>query len=280
MNFQSLEISSIDASGRLRPINPVWVSTFAEALAEGDDLPPIEVVERGSGYRLVNGAHRLAAHVEVGLSTIDARVFAAAEYADEAAIRLREIRANMATIELTVLDRAVHIAAWKEIYETVNTVDRRGGKRRGIEPATNRQDFAIRFSAAAAEALDISERSVRIAVQIASGIVPMVRNRIALAPIAKNASELLQLSHQDGARQAAIVDLLLSEPPQAGSVADAIAVIDRIPAPTKFTGWERVSDRFSRLSPADQGRFFAAHADAIDVWMATRRTIAPRRRSA
>jgi ParB family chromosome partitioning protein len=228
----------------------------------------------------VQGAHRLAAHVETGRTTIDARVFAAAEFVDEAAIRLREIRANMATIELTVLDRAVHLAAWKELYETVNTTERRGGKRRGIEVEINSQDFAKRFSLAAAEALGISERSIQIAVQIASGIVPMVRARIALASIAKTASELLQLSHQDGTRQAAIVDLLLSDPPQAGSVAEAIAVLDRIPAPTKFAGWERVSDRFSRLSPADQGRFFAAHADAIDVWMAARRAAAPQRRSA
>lgn len=229
MTIQTIEIARIDASGRLRPINPNWVATLAEELAAGEVLPPIEVVERATGFRLVAGGHRLAAHAAAGRSEIGAQVLSAAEFADEAAVRMREIKENMLRFELTALDRAVHLATWKEIYETDNTVDRRGGKRRGAETQTNRQDFATRFSATAATALDISERTVRMAVQVAAGLAPTVRARIAATPIADTMSELLQLSHQDADRQEKIVGLLLAEPPVASSVAEAIAVLDRPP---------------------------------------------------
>lgn len=270
MQLRSIEISRTDASGRIRALDPVWIATFREMLDAGEELPPIEVVERGTGFRVVTGFRRHAAHVEAGRSEIAALVFSATEFAGEAAIRQRQITANMAQSELTALDRAIHLCAWKELYETVNATDQRGGKRRGAEAETNSQDFAKRFSLAAAEALGISERSVQIAVKIATGIVPTVRERIALAPIARVASELLQLAHQEPLRQERIIGLLLASPPTVASVAEAVAVLDATPAPARLTGWERVSDRFSRLPKRDQDQFFTAHADAIDRWMMTR----------
>lgn len=271
MVIRTIDIAAIDASGRLRPINPTWSATLAETLAAGDRLPPIEVVERGDGYRLIAGGHRLDAHRIVGRTTIEAEVYTAAAFADEAAIRLREIKENMLRFELTALDRAVHLATWKEIHEASYEPPKRGRKPKTIAPeelAQNSAAFAQSFSKAASDALGISERSVQVAVQIAAGIDLDVRDRIAGAPIADTASELLQLAHQIPVRQAKIVDLLLSDPPRAGSVAEAIAALDATPAPTRLTGWERVSDRFSRLNHLEQERFFQAHADAIDRWLA------------
>ena len=270
MPYKSIEIAKIDTTGRLRPINPTWSRAMSETLERGEKLPPIEVVERGDAYRLIAGGHRVDAHRLVGLTMIDAEVYSASAFADEAAIRLREIKENMLRFELTALDRAVHLATWKEIHEAAYTPPKRGRKSKKIDPEKLAQDsaaFSMSFSKAASEALRISERSIQVAVQIASGIGQEIRERIAQAPIADVASELLQLSHQDDERQTAIVDLLLAEEPQAATVAEAIAILDRIPAPAKLNGWERVSDKFSRLSQADQYRLFAAHADAIDRWL-------------
>ncbi len=271
--LREIEILRIDATGRLRPINPTWSAAMAETLVAGERLPPIEVVERGADFRLIVGGHRLDAHRLVGRTVIEAEVYTAAEFADEAAIRLREIKENMLRFELTVLDRAVHLATWKEIHEATYEPPKKGRKPKKIDLEKLVQDsaaFSESFSATAAAALGISERSVRVAVQIASGIDLDIRDRIARAPIADVASELLQLAHQEPARQARIVDLMLSEPPRAGSVAEAVAVLDATPAPAKLIGWEKVSDRFSRLNRLEQDRFFAAHADAIDRWLATR----------
>ena len=271
--LREIQISRIDASGRLRPINPTWAAAFAEALAAGERLPPIEVVERGDGFRLISGGHRLHGHKIAEREVIEAEVYTAAAFADEAAIRLREIKENMLRFELTVLDRAVHLATWKEIHEASYEPAKRGRKPKKIDPEKLAQDsaaFSESFSATAAAALGVSERSIQVAVQIAVGIDLGIRERIAAAPIADVASELLQLAHQTQDRQARIVDLLLADPPRAGSVAEAVAVLDVTPAPAKLTGWEKVSDRFSRLNRLEQDRFFAAHADAIDRWLATR----------
>lgn len=275
MTIQTIEIAKIDTSGRLRPINPTWSAAMAETLAAGERLPPIEVVERGEGYRLIAGGHRVDAHKIAGRTVIEAEVYSAASFADEAAIRLREIQENMLRFELTALDYAVHLATWKEIHEAAYAPPKRGRKAKQIDPEKLAQDsaaFAKSFSQAASEALRISERSIQVAVQVATGLGLEIRERIARAPIADVMSELLHLAHQEPARQAKIVDLLLAEPVGAASVAEAIAVLDATPAPVKLTGWQMVSDKFSRLKEAEQAAFFQAHADAIDRWLITRRS--------
>jgi len=273
MTIQTIEIARIDTSGRLRPINPTWSRAMSETLVRGEKLPAIEVVERGDGYRLIAGGHRVDAHLIAGRTMIDAEVYSATAFADEAAIRLREIKENMLRFELTALDRAVHLATWKEIHEAAYQPPKRGRKPKKIDPEKLARDsaaFSMSFSKTASEALRISERSIQVAVQIAAGIGLEIRERIARAPLADVASELLQLAHQDEERQNKIVDLLLADPPQAGTVAEAIAILDRIPAPAKLAGWERVSDKFSRLPATDQDRFFSAHSDAIDRWLMQR----------
>ncbi|MBB4302316.1 ParB family chromosome partitioning protein [Rhodobium orientis] len=272
MKRERIAISAIDASGRLRPINPDWVETLAEQIATGITLPAIEVVERKEGYRLIAGGHRLKAHEKAGLDVIEADVCPANEFADEAAVRLREIQENMLRYELTALDRAVHLATWKELHESVAGPAKRGRKKATEElPQNSAAIFAGTFSKAAAKALKVSERAVQAAVQVATGIAPDVRERIAFLKIADTMSELIELSKQARARQDAIAGLLTSEPPAASTVADAIAIIDRRPPPRTLEQWEAASSRFGRLSDAEQDRFFEANAAAVDRWLARRR---------
>ncbi len=168
-------------------MDPAWVRTMAERLDAGERLPPIEVVERGEGYRLIAGAHRTEAHAAAGREEIEAEVRAAEEFASDAAIRLREVTENLCRYELTALDRAVHLATWKECHEAIHGPAKPGRKSRqssaaipkpvgmgaDLEPIYDPADlFAASFSAAAAKALKISERSVRVAVQVATGITP------------------------------------------------------------------------------------------------------------
>lgn len=267
--LREIEISRIDATGRLRQINPGWVEAFSAEIAGGAVLAPIDVVETAAGFRLITGGHRLAAHVRLDREAITARVWPASAFPDEGSMRLKEIQENILRFEPTELDRAVAILHWKEIYEDTQPQPKRGRPAKEIA-ADSARIFAERFSTAAAKAMGISERSVQVAVQIATGLSSDTRSRIAAAVIADVQSELLQLAHQHPDRQARIVDLLLCDPPRAGSVAEAVAVLDATPAPAKLAGWERVSDRFSRLPMPEQDRFFAAHADAIDRWLTTR----------
>ncbi|MFX9077355.1 hypothetical protein ABTN32_20065, partial [Acinetobacter baumannii] len=84
---------------------------------------------------------------------------------------LAEVRENIVRAELTELDRATAILTWKQVYEQQATLKKRGRKAASeliAETANNSQPvFHERFSLAAAKVLDISERSVQVAVNIA-----------------------------------------------------------------------------------------------------------------
>lgn len=286
-SLRAITIADIDDSDRLRPLNPKWVANFAEQVTAGADIAPIEVVERSGGahaFRLMAGAHRLQGHRQAGRETIVARVFAEIAYPTEAAVRQREIDENVQRYDLTVLDRAVFLATWRDIYEAGNLTASHGGKRRGSgaeiklqDPATWSDDasdaasqrFAARFSTAAAQVLGISERSIFASVRIARRIPRDVRNAIAFWPLADNQTELLQLAAETPERQAKIVRLIGSE--AAARVADAIAILDRVAPAPRLGPVEKLADRFARLKETEQHAFFAAHAEAINAWLAAQR---------
>ncbi|MDC7787328.1 hypothetical protein PQJ75_13725 [Rhodoplanes sp. TEM] len=270
MTIKTIEIEKIDASGRLRPTRPEWIEAFAEQIAAGDELPAIEVVEAGDGYRLITGKHRLEAHRQAGRTVIAAEVKDPAKYGDEASRRLREIKENFYRVGLTELDRCVAIAAWKDIYEATNPLPKRGRKSAEEIAAESAGIFSASFSKAAAEVLAISERSVQVAVKIATGIEKGVRAALALHQVADHQADLLALAQQTSTRQEAIAALLLDPEQGIDSVAVAIATLDRTPARARAAAWEKLSNRFARLKEAQQHAFFEAHHDAITLWLSKR----------
>ncbi|WP_026784244.1 ParB N-terminal domain-containing protein [Pleomorphomonas koreensis] len=289
MQVQAIRIADIDRSKRLRAINPDWAQALADEAREagGAQWSPIEVVALDKGYRLISGGHRTEAAMLAGLVEIEAKVFDRTEFADEAEIRLREVRENLLRYELTALDRAIHLVAWKEIYEAANAVDRRGGDRRSKTKSadeTNSADlrnrsFAERFSLAASKVLGVSEDSIGRSLKIAKGISEAVRLKISAHPIADNASELLKLSGETAQRQEKIVGLLMSDPPNAANVDEAIAIIDRVPAPKQLELWEKTSASLLRMSDTQLDRVFDAMAPKIMAWMA-RQTDKPGKKAA
>lgn len=278
--LKSLQINQIDASRpRLREVNRAWVETFAAEITDGAQMSPIDVVEQADGrYRLVSGAHRLAAYVQLGRAEIEARILPAESFANENDYLLAEVRENIVRAELTVLDRAASIVAWKQIYEASATLQKRGRKAASeliAETANNSQrPFQERFSLAAARVLDISERSVQVAVNIATKITADVKKRIHDQPIANQQSELQQLAACGPELQAQIVELLLPKDDggfQAANVTDAIAYIEQQPAPVKLAGWQRFNDGFGRLREAERWAFFDAQEEEITRWQASRK---------
>lgn len=264
-----IEIALIDVPAGRRRLDPAWVETLSDLFSSQGQLSPIELIEREGRYRLVFGGHRLGAAKLIGWSTIRAVVKDAAAFASEAEITLREITENMARRQLSVLDRSVDIARWREIYNAAHTVSKGGRKPKDGASEELTAKFAVSFSTAAQMAFGLSDRSITYAVKVAS-IPSDLRDRIALHAIADNQSELLALAAEPAERQAQIVALLLAEPAQAASVAEAIAIIDRLPKPQRAQAWEKLSDTFSRLKQKDQDRFFELHESAIRRWLANK----------
>lgn len=267
--IEPISVDLIDTPNRLRTADPARVEALAGMISEVGQLQPIEVVETGARFRLVFGLHRLEAVRTLKLSRIDARIKDPATAIGEAELRLREILENVGQRPLTKLDRAVHLAAWKDVHEALHPV--RGKPEPGQSPDDYKSAiFAQRFTATVQERLGLSRRAVYLAVAIARGIGPEIRDRIAFTWLADHQRELEVLAAEPAKRQAKIVELLFAEPPKAASVADAIAVLDRIqsspPSPLA-----RLSGAFARLPQREQWSFFDANAALIETWLRERR---------
>lgn len=279
-NYREIEIDLIDVPAGRRALDPNWVEALgADFLARGQRTP-IEVIAIDGRYRLVAGGHRIAAKRHILAQTITAVVRQPQEYASEAEIKLAEIAENFMRRELSVLDRALDVAAWREIYESAKGAVKRGGDRRSkskvqvghlidageLDEAAQR--FAAGFSEAAQAALRMGHGSIIRALKIAQ-LDPQVRQQIALHPIADNQSELLALVGATLTQQGIIAQMIVSG--QAANVATAMALIEKRPATVPSKPWEKLSDRFSRLKATEQDQFFRLHEDAVVAWMAARK---------
>ncbi|RWB50678.1 ParB N-terminal domain-containing protein [Mesorhizobium sp.] len=266
-----IRIDAIDVPAGRRRLDPAWVETLADLFSSQGQLSPIELIAIGDRYRLVFGGHRLAAAKQLGWAQVGAIVKSPEDFASEAEIKLAEITENLARRELSVLDRAVDIASWREIYEATQVVRKAGRPKKEVDSDEISTKFVLNFSEAAQKTFKLSRQSVFNALKVAS-IVEEVRDRIALHPIADNQSELLALAGELPGRQVNIAELLTTEPAQASTVTGAIAYLDRVPEPAKPTAWQKLSETFSRMKERDQDRFFELHEAAIQRWLKGRQS--------
>lgn len=272
MTPAKIKIADIIIPPNRRRLDPTWVETLMQDMASGNGhMVPIEVTPQGEKYRLIFGGHRLAAVKALGNDGIDAFVKDPKEVATDAQIRLREIAENLIRRQLSVLDRAVDIADWRDIYDAAHATGKCGRKAKAAptEHDETSAKFALNFSEAAQQALGISRRSVFHALKIATIPAP-IRQKIALHAIADSQTDLLLLAGETADRQGRIAELLTAEPPGAANVAEALAVLDRKPKPEPEPKWQKVSTAFAQLKPAEQDRFFDLHEAAIRRWQKER----------
>lgn len=282
--LKQINVAEIIVLPGRRAIDPDWVEALAVDIAARGQTTPIEVCATNDGYRLVAGAHRLAAFQHNFHTVITAVVKQPKDYATEADIKLDEIAENFLRRELSVLDRAVDVAAWREIFEAVQGAVKRGGDRRSkkaknqssksatlmpvVELQKISEHFSMSFTEASRQALGLGRDAVFRALRIAA-IEVVARGRIALHPMADNQSELLALAAQPDVRQGPITQLILSG--EAANVAAAIATIDKLPALAGIKPWQKVVNGFSALPEKDQALFFEVHNAAIIQWQADRK---------
>jgi ParB family chromosome partitioning protein len=276
-SLRAIEIFAIDVPSNHRKPDPDWVATLRDDMTIHGQHTPIQVVEFGDRFHLIKGLRRMLAVEQLGLLHVDAFVETQAEFSTKAAFQLRQISAQFMRRELSVLDRAVNVSAWRFIYETTTGLIRPGRKAIRGKFAPNSEEaldenaelFAGTFSDAAQRALGLNKDAVKRYLRIAKIDAPVI-DRVALHPIADNQSELLALAAETADRQAAIADLLLSQPASASSVAGAIYIIDGKPPKAPLAPWETFSERFTNLKEPDQERFFEVHRAAIDRWIVRR----------
>jgi ParB family chromosome partitioning protein len=210
--MRSIPIASIKVENRLRPLNAEKVAELAESIAQVGLLQPIGVRPDGT---LVYGYHRLEACKQLGWTEIPAVVVDG----DDLRAELAEISENLIRNELTLLERAEHLARMRAVYEQLYPNARGVGR-----PAKNSATVAP-FSEWAAGQTGLAQRTVQHYVQLAESIAPAVRDAIRRTPIASDGAELKSLASLEPSQQRAVAELIASR--AAGSVREATRTLAR-----------------------------------------------------
>lgn len=232
---RDIPLSEIDIpDNRARSFDPDEAKALAFILAGSSLQHPIRVRAVGNRFRLIAGRKRLEAFRLLEWAAIPATISTAATD-DEA--RLEEVMENLGRVELNKLDRCQHLYELKQVYERMYPGAKNGGDRKSeIRTQTFRSDpespEVFGFSASMAEKIGISRRAIELAVKIWAELSPESRKRLAGSRFADHQSALKELSEQPTAMQADLLDLLLSEPPAAQTVGDALAILRNGSAPT------------------------------------------------
>ena len=205
---------------RLRWVDPEKVAELASSFGEIGQLQPIEVLPANpkGRYRLIVGAHRVAAAKEAGLPSIMATVFDGTP--DQR--RIREIDENLYRAELSPYDQAAFLAERRVIYERLNGPVR-AGRRSRPEIATNLSQLSFFDDVTSKFALP--RRMVQRALTRKNRISAEVWHRLRGHPVTKVATELDKLMRLNEAEQRKVVRLLMQDVHPAKNVSAALRAL-------------------------------------------------------
>ena len=261
--YRRIEIHLIDIpQNRLRGVKPHRVETLSKDIAVNGQLQPILVTEKADGrFVLTKGLQRLQAIKASEMGEIDARVTPAA-WLNAQQVRLQEIMATLNREDYTALERCEALAELKVVYEELHP-----DTRKGVAGGKARQGSAneiFSFAQTAADATGLSRRSIELAVAMWNGLSTTTRVRLRGSWIETKQSELRALSEASANIQAAVLDLLFSTPPKAGSVADAVTLAEgrKLADPTE-KAYRAVLDKWQRFPIGQKRSFVTQYRDEI-----------------
>jgi ParB/RepB/Spo0J family partition protein len=145
---------------RMRKLRPDRVAELAESISARGQLQPIAVQSRarGTDFDLVAGWHRLEAMRKVGHDSIPAVIL---KGLDADAALLAEIDENLIRAELSLAERALHLAERKRLYEKAHPETKHGAIGRGRKKSRQIGDSNERFTKDAAKKTGRSERTIQ-----------------------------------------------------------------------------------------------------------------------
>jgi len=266
-DYRKIPLHLVDVpKRRIRGERPERIETLAKDIAANGQLQPIVVVELDDGrFALDDGALRVLALRSNEADEVDARVTPVSWLQPEART-VRGLMANLNRDDFTALERCEALHTLKNAYETLYPETKKGGDRKS-EAAKNKaknQNEIFSFSQTAAEATDFSIRAIEIAVAIFEKLTISSKVRLRGTWIEKKQSDLRALSEADGAIQSAALDLLLSDPPEATSVPEAIALAKgEKPDDPAEKVYASFADRWSRFEIRQKRSFVTTYADEI-----------------
>ncbi|WP_455466203.1 ParB/RepB/Spo0J family partition protein [Bartonella sp. B39] len=125
--FQEIALDLIVVPERIRPVDDEHAKALAQSMVREGLMNPITVRHtpnaKGGNYTLIAGAHRLRAAELLGYREIDAVVV----QADKDNAALLEVAENLFRNELSVIDRALFVQTYRELWEKKYGEIKRGG---------------------------------------------------------------------------------------------------------------------------------------------------------
>lgn len=267
--FKRIRIDQIHIPARLRAVEEEHALAIAQSIVEHGLLNPITVratpaANKGkTPFTLVAGAHRTRAEVINDQVEIDAMVVDA----DQAEGQLVEIVENLFRNDLSVIDRAIFLQTYRDVWEAKH------GK---VEPGrpSNRANLAQLleteaetggFSMHVADRMGLSRRSFFRLNAIAKNLTPQLRETLRGTPVADNQSELLKLSKLEPAKQRQASVAFKAEN---GDLKKALALIDDRPQAVKDDPQKqflsRLIDTWERADSKTRAEFMA-HVERLAI---------------
>jgi len=197
--FKQIPLDDIHVPKRLRKVEEGYASVLQLGIDDCGLLSPINVrstpnAKKGSKpYTLAAGAHRYHAVKALGHETIPALVVKA----DAEKAQLIEIEENLFRNELSVLDRAIFLQAYRELWERQNgKINPKGGRPKNSLNLTEliSSEAAQCFSSYVSERLGLSVSTMERANQIAKSLPANLREKLRGTPAADNQSLLLKFA--------------------------------------------------------------------------------------
>ncbi|MGE6741757.1 ParB N-terminal domain-containing protein [Allorhizobium pseudoryzae] len=207
-DFKRIPIDQIAIPERLRAVEQEHALAIAQSIVEHGLLNPITVrstpaANKGkTPYTLVAGAHRLRAVELNDDSEIDALVIEA----DGQEAQLVEIVENIFRNELSVMDRAIFVQSYRDIWEAKygKIEPGRPGNCANLAQLISDEAETGSFSLHVAERMGFSRRKIERLNSIAQNLTPKLRERLRGTPAADNQSLLLNLSKRGPTEQSKI----------------------------------------------------------------------------
>lgn len=257
--FKTISTDEIYIPERLRAVEEEHALAIAQSIVEHGLIHPITVrhtpnAKLGS-YTLVAGAHRLRAYAINDEPEIEVIVIEA----DQGEAQLVEIVENLFRNDLSVIDRAVFVLSYRDVWEQKNGKITRGGDRRSKDQddplignrcnllqLIGEEAAASTFAAHVADRMGISVPTYKRLNTIAKNLRPEVRSAFRGTPIADNQSELLKIAKMEPSRQRQLATAFS----QKGDLKQAYAEVDGAQPKAELTNEDKHNVALARLEKA------------------------------
>ena len=199
---KTIPIAKIHVPERLRAVEEDHALAISASIAEHGLLNPVTVratpAAKGGAYTLVAGAHRLRAVELLDETEIDAVVVDA----DQQEAVLLEITENLFRNELSVIDRAIFVQTYRDVWESKfgKVEPGRPGNTANLAELISQEEQAG-FSANVAERMGLSKRSIERLGQISRRLHSDLRAAVRGTPVADNQAALLKLAKMEPQEQ-------------------------------------------------------------------------------